>query len=209
MHPVFTHSTSRCKSLKLFIPPTPVLMKESNFFLWPCEHPLKIGRANSYLPDLQDRKKDGIFRLLSRRKTFIQQQKAVPLSCSNFFRVWRSGSAPHGGEPYSSLYAKSLDRRKKFSRGWAFKAGSFQRAHALLLIQGRADHSTFIAFQSYSDLARLEYETKVILKYARSFFPTYPNRTFDSLVERKADSLGGISRGKKEKTDWLWLWLLI
>ena len=31
------------------------------------------------------------------------------------------------------------------------------------------DHSTFIAFQSYSDLARLEYETKVILKYARSF----------------------------------------
>lgn len=62
------------------------------------------------------------------------------------------------------------------------------------------DHSTFIAFQSYSDLARLEYETKVILKYARSFFPTYPNRTFDYLVERKADSLGGISRGKKENT---------
>ena len=42
------------------------------------------------------------------------------------------------------------------------------------------DHSTFIAFQSYSDLARLEYETKVILKYALSFFPTYPNRTLDS-----------------------------
>ena len=62
------------------------------------------------------------------------------------------------------------------------------------------DHSTFIAFQSYSDLARLEYETKVILKYARSFFPTYPNRTFYYLVERKADSLGGISRGKKENT---------
>lgn len=91
------------------------------------------------------------------------------------------------------------------------KAGSFQRAHALLLIQGRAKvpmgpfdihNSTFIAFQSYSDLARLEYETKVILKYARSFFPTYPNRTFDYLVERKADSLGGIgiSRGKKENT---------
>jgi hypothetical protein len=59
------------------------------------------------------------------------------------------------------------------------------------------DHSTFIAFQSYSDFARLEYETKVILKYARSFFPTYPNRTFDYLVERKA---GGISRGKKENT---------
>ena len=62
------------------------------------------------------------------------------------------------------------------------------------------DHSTFIAFQSYSDLARLEYETKVILKYARSFFPTYPKRTFYYLVERKADSLGGISRGKKENT---------
>jgi hypothetical protein len=62
------------------------------------------------------------------------------------------------------------------------------------------DHSTFIVFQSYSDLARLEYETKVILRYARSFFPTYPNRTFDYLVERKADSLGGISRGKKENT---------
>ena len=59
---------------------------------------------------------------------------------------------------------------------------------------------TFIAFQSYSDLARLEYETKVILKYARSFFPTYPNRAFYYLVERKADSLGGISRGKKENT---------
>lgn len=62
------------------------------------------------------------------------------------------------------------------------------------------DHLTFIAFQSYSDLARLAYETKVILKYARSFFPTYPNRTFYYLVERKADSLDGISRGKKENT---------
>lgn len=113
-------------------------MKESNFWFWPCEHPLKIGRANSYLPDLQDRKKDWIFRLLSRRKTFIRQQKAVPWSSSNLFRVWRSGSAPHGGEPYSPLYAKSLDRRNGFSRGGAFKAGSFQRAHALLLIQGRA-----------------------------------------------------------------------
>lgn len=41
-------------------------MKESNFLLWPCEHPLKTGRANSYLPDLQDRKIDGIFCLLSR-----------------------------------------------------------------------------------------------------------------------------------------------
>jgi len=45
-----------------------------------------------------------------------------------------------------------------------------------------------------------EYETKVILKYARSFFPTYPNRTFYFFVERKADSLGGISREKKENT---------
>lgn len=71
------------------------------------------------------------------------------------------------------------------------------------------DHSTFIAFQSYSDLARLEYETKVILKYARSFFPTYPKRTFDYLVERKADSLGGISRGKKENTYLLLLRILI
>ena len=67
------------------------------------------------------------------------------------------------------------------------------------------DHSTFIALKSYSDLARLEYETKVILRYARSFFPTYPNRTFFYLVERKADSLGGISRGKKENTYLLFL----
>lgn len=48
------------------------------------------------------------------------------------------------------------------------------------------DHLTFIAFQSFSDFARLEYETKVILQYARSFFPTYPNRTYYYLVERKA-----------------------
>lgn len=42
--------------------------------------------------------------------------------------------------------------KHRFLRGWAFKAGSFQRAHALLLIQGRAkllwNHSTFIAFHN-------------------------------------------------------------
>ena len=113
-------------------------MKESHFLLWPCEHPLQTGRANSYLPDLRDRKIDGIFCLLSRRKTFIRQQKAFPWSSSNVFWVWRSRSAPHGGEPNSPFYAKSLDRWNWFLRGWAFKAGSFQRAHALLLIQGRA-----------------------------------------------------------------------
>ena len=48
------------------------------------------------------------------------------------------------------------------------------------------DHSTFIAFQSYSDFARKKYETKVFLKYSRGFFPTYPNWTFYYLVERKA-----------------------
>lgn len=119
-------------------------MKESNFLLWPCEHPLQTGRANSYLPDLRDRKIDGIFCLLSRRKTFIRQQKAFPWSSSNVFWVWRSRSAPHGGEPNSPFYAKSLDRRNRFLRGWAFKAGSFQRAHALLLIQGSSIKQTGI-----------------------------------------------------------------
>ena len=56
------------------------------------------------------------------------------------------------------------------------------------------DHSTFIAFQSYSDFARKKYETKVFLKYARCFFPTYPNWNF---VERKADSLGEQRKERK------------
>lgn len=62
------------------------------------------------------------------------------------------------------------------------------------------DHSTFIAFQSYSDLARLEYETKVILKYARSFFPTYPNRTFILLFGRAESRFVGRNKQKKENT---------